>query len=210
VDSGGDALAVRDASTLITARRGIRREPDRAEQIAAFSKLIAPLGVDVHHVPSVSAAADLVRETAAEVITSQVLVSSELLGVFPNLEAELTDRGLVLQLASDPDHSLDAPLGVTTARHAVLETGSLLTSEATLADRSVSLLSLTCLFVVPVSCIIPSLDDAAMVLRAEAKQPGGAYSTLITGPSRTADIELSLTVGVQGPGRVIVVFVDDA
>jgi L-lactate dehydrogenase complex protein LldG len=194
---------------LLTARRGVRQDPDRAEQIASFSELIAPLGVEVHHAPSVHAAADIVRETASELVTSDVLVSSELLGNFPKLETALTDRGLVLQLASSPETSLDAPLGLTTARHAVLETASLLTSESTLADRSVSLLSLTCLFIVPVSAIIPSLDDAAIVLRAEAKKPGGAYSTLITGPSRTADIELSLTVGVQGPGRVIVVFVDD-
>ena len=40
-------------------------------------------------------------------------------------------------------------------------------------------------------------------LRAQAKRPGGGYTSLVTGPSRTADIEMSLTVGVQGPERVI-------
>ncbi|MDQ3413285.1 MAG: lactate utilization protein, partial [Chloroflexota bacterium] len=39
--------------------------------------------------------------------------------------------------------------------------------------------------------------------------PGGAYATLVTGPSRTADIERVLTVGVQGPARLIVLFVDE-
>ena len=34
---------------------------------------------------------------------------------------------------------------------------------------------------------------------------GEACCTFVTGPSRTADIELTLTLGVHGPGRVVVV-----
>jgi L-lactate dehydrogenase complex protein LldG len=46
-------------------------------------------------------------------------------------------------------------------------------------------------------------------LRQVALTPGGAFATLLTGPSRTADIERVLTVGVQGPGKVMTLFVDD-
>jgi L-lactate dehydrogenase complex protein LldG len=47
------------------------------------------------------------------------------------------------------------------------------------------------------------------MLRQFAVAPGGSFATLVTGPSRTADIERVLTVGVQGPGAVMVVFVDE-
>jgi len=188
--------------------RGVRHQVSHAEQIAAFTGLIAPLGVQVHRAASIAAAADTLRELAAELVVSQVLVSSALLEVFPGLSDELADRGLDLVLAGDPAHSRDAPLGLTTARNAIAETGSLLMSEATLANRSVSMLSLVLAVVLPSSFMLSNLDDASRVLRAEARKPGGAYTTLVTGPSRTADIELSLTVGVQGPGRVIVIFVD--
>jgi L-lactate dehydrogenase complex protein LldG len=36
-----------------------------------------------------------------------------------------------------------------------------------------------------------------------------SYLSFVTGPSRTADIERVLTIGVHGPGRLILVFVDD-
>jgi L-lactate dehydrogenase complex protein LldG len=35
------------------------------------------------------------------------------------------------------------------------------------------------------------------------------YISFITGPSRTADIERVLTIGVHGPGRLIIVVVDE-
>jgi L-lactate dehydrogenase complex protein LldG len=178
--------------------------------IPEFATRVEPLGVQVDRIGSVEAAADLVRETALAGEVDDVVVSSELLDRYPALTAALVARGLTVQTPKQPEDSLDAPLGLTTAVHAVAETGSLLTAERTLTDRSVALLSLVCVAILPSTAILPGLDEAGSVLRRLAKQPGGAYATMITGPSRTADIEMSLTVGVQGPGRMIVVFIDEA
>jgi L-lactate dehydrogenase complex protein LldG len=84
-----------------------------------------------------------------------------------------------------------------------------LLAEPTLSDRAVGLLSLTCVQIVQTETLLPGLDEAGAVLRRLALRPGGAYASLCTGPSRTADIEMSLTVGVQGPGKVAVLFVDE-
>ena len=81
--------------------------------------------------------------------------------------------------------------------------------EPTLADRAVGELTLTCVQIVQTETLLPGLDEAGAVLRRLALRPNGAYATLVTGPSRTADIEMSLTVGVQGPGKVAVLFVDE-
>jgi L-lactate dehydrogenase complex protein LldG len=51
-------------------------------------------------------------------------------------------------------------------------------------------------------------DLAAVLGRIQPSKAG--YLAMITGPSRTADIERVLTIGVHGPLRLIVVFVDEA
>jgi len=55
-----------------------------------------------------------------------------------------------------------------------------------------------CVVLLPATAIVPSLDEVAPLL-AELDQAGHRYISLVTGPSRTADIERVLTIGVQGP-----------
>ena len=88
---------------------------------------------------------------------------------------------------------------------AVAETGSVAVAlpqeergEALLADRL--------WLVVPASEIVATLDDALARIESLVRA-GRAYVTLMTGPSRTADIERALTVGVHGPGELHVVLV---
>ncbi|MBM3141407.1 MAG: lactate utilization protein, partial [Chloroflexi bacterium] len=94
------------------------------------------------------------------------------------------------------------PAGVVRGALAVAETGSVLLVEPEPADRAVSMLSLALVQVVARDRLVASLDDVASALLA-----GGPplFASLTTGPSRTADIERALTIGVQGPREVHVV-----
>ncbi|MGI0014778.1 MAG: LUD domain-containing protein, partial [Nitrososphaera sp.] len=53
--------------------------------------------------------------------------------------------------------------------------------------------------------ILPSLADALALPQVRAS----SATVVITGPSRTADIEMTLTIGVHGPGEVHVFLIDD-
>jgi L-lactate dehydrogenase complex protein LldG len=88
---------------------------------------------------------------------------------------------------------------------AVAETGSVAVALPR-AERGAALLSERLWLLVPADELVPTLDEA--LARVEALvRAGGAYVTLMTGPSRTADIERALTVGVHGPRELHVVLV---
>lgn len=182
---------------------------DQSELLAAFRERAGALDVDVWHVAGSDAAAGRIAALATELATPDLLLAAELATAAPHLVSDLAAQGVDVRQASELNESRDAPLGLSLAHLAIAETGSVLLVEASLPDRGIGMLAATQVVICPASSLVASLDDSAAALRAVALQSGGGYVTLVTGPSRTADIERVLTVGVQGPARVVVVFVDE-
>ena len=174
-----------------------------------FREKAEPLGVTVLRAASRVDAAVAVADWAQSFEADCVFVASEVTRQAPGVEAVLTSAGLHVRPPALPAETRDAPLGLSMGRLAIAETGSVLLSEPTLEDRSVGMLTLAHATICPTAALVASLDDAGPVIRELALTGGGAFSTLVTGPSRTADIERVLTVGVQGPGKVMTLFVDD-
>ena len=97
-------------------------------------------------------------------------------------------------------------VGITSADYALAETGSLVFFTESHESRLLSLLPPCHIAVIESSRIVGGLDD---VLRMRAL-PGEQSSamTVITGPSRTGDIEMRLVRGVHGPGEIHVIIID--
>jgi len=98
-----------------------------------------------------------------------------------------------------------ARIGITQMEWGIANTGTL-AQNATAADqRLASTLSWTHIMLLGTGNIVADLP--AFLAKA---QPGkDNYLTLITGPSKTADIERVLAIGVHGPERVVIVCVDE-
>lgn len=111
--------------------------------------------------------------------------------------------------AADPNEwrqlCATAAVGVTSADYALADTGTLVMLSTPAEARMISLLPPAHIAVLPCERVLSGLDE----LFALMPDPAAASSSmvLITGPSRTADIEQILVRGVHGPGQVTVVLV---
>jgi L-lactate dehydrogenase complex protein LldG len=105
-----------------------------------------------------------------------------------------------------------ADLGVTGVDLAIAQTGTLVLRAAAGRPRSTSLLPPCHVAVFDRTVLLETLEQAGIALEAWHDGPvpaaRGAVINFITGPSRTADIELTLTRGVHGPKEVHAIFVD--
>ncbi len=99
-------------------------------------------------------------------------------------------------------------VGVSVARMAVAESGSLVVHSSS-EDRRVELCADVHVVLVDAANVAASLDEGlALVGRIAGEGP--SYVSLISGPSRSADIEFTLAVGVHGPRELHVLVVGPA
>lgn len=121
--------------------------------------------------------------------------------LFEQLGLENTLRSLGIDLVSptaDKHEMALCDLGITEADYLLPETGTLILRSSAEKPRAVSLLPRIHLAIVRPEMLRPDLHQVF----AEAKD--SHYLVFITGPSRTADIELTVTLGVHGPKNLFV------
>jgi L-lactate dehydrogenase complex protein LldG len=115
----------------------------------------------------------------------------------PGVRSGITDRDELRALCAA------AEVGITSADYALADTGTLVMLSSPREARLVSLLPPAHIAVVPRERILTGLDELFSIL----PEPAAVSSSmvLITGPSRTADIEQILVRGVHGPGQITVI-----
>jgi len=117
----------------------------------------------------------------------------------PGVRTGITDREELRELCATAD------VGITSADYALADTGTLVMLASPREARLISLLPPAHIAVVPRERILTGLDELFSLLPNPAELTSSMV--LITGPSRTADIEQILVRGVHGPGILSVVVV---
>ncbi len=117
----------------------------------------------------------------------------------PGVHSDVVDREELRELCATVD------VGITSADYALADTGSLVMLSSPQEARMISLLPPAHIAVVPRARILTGLDELFSLLPHPAESTSSMV--LITGPSRTADIEQILVRGVHGPGVISVVVV---
>ena len=107
-----------------------------------------------------------------------------------------------LAIAPDAHDVFSFDVGITTVQAAIAETGTLVLDSTQERHRLVSLVPPVHIAIVDASKIYETLGEVLAFINKNDISPA---VTFITGPSRTADIELTLTVGVHGPQELYVI-----
>jgi len=106
--------------------------------------------------------------------------------------------------------ALAADVGISSVERAIAETGTLAMASRAGRERMTSLLPTLHVAIVEANQILPDLFDLFDELDAAGPDALPSNLTLITGPSKTGDLELQLTTGVHGPGEWHVIVIQPA
>lgn len=186
-------------SRLDTHARGPLPSID-ADLVARFCARAKSLASDVR---GPVAASDAPAAVAAYLVDNQLPLRAV---CWPRLQSlNWSPAGLTVEARGARADDL---VGITGAFCAIAETGTLMLLSGPETPAAASLLPETHVALVPLARIVARMEDGWDWLRREHGAPPRAVN-FISGPSRTADIEQTVTLGAHGPYRVCIVLVSD-
>ena len=171
-------------------------------KIASFCQRLDALAGKTHVASSAADACDYVRRIVdgREAVASNALLLHECgVTALPSVRSGITDREELRALCAT------AAVGITSADYCLADTGTLVMISSREEARLISLLPPIHVAVVSRDRMLSGLDELLSAVPLPADQ--SSSMVLITGPSRTADIEQILVRGVHGPGEIQVVIV---
>ena len=198
----------------------VRLRENRPQLLDRFTDMAGRGGWNVHRVSGVEAAIGCVDGLVGDIGATQVVRSGQ--SVFDDVPVDtgMEWRGMEITPIVRGEGSereqlreviRQADVGLTGTDYALAETGSLVILPRRGLSRLVSLVPPVHIALVRPEEVLESLHDLFLLRRLEYYRRGGemgSYMNFITGPRRTADIEMTIVQGVHGPKSVHLVLIE--
>jgi len=181
------------------------------ERIALFSENWQKAGGHVVRLPDLEEAKRFIAEKVKELGAHAIIRQNQ-----PELNAldweQAMPEARIVVWHSDQQedvlrYAAGADIGIAMAEYGVAYTGSLVCTSSGDRGRSVTLLPAVVMAILPAERISTRLGEVLAHFHGRPREQFPAGIHFISGPSRSADIENDLTIGVHGPGVVFALIV---
>ncbi len=158
--------------------------------------------------------------TEAEAVSASVILCADEASVLQSIRELIQERGWEHVCSADNKlndklirsgialcdmlYAVQMQAGITTCEYLVARTGSVIVSAATSNGRKMHAYSPVHVVIAREEQLVAQLEDALILLQEKYKPDLPSAITVITGPSRTADIEKTLVMGAHGPKELII------
>lgn len=184
-----------------------------SKHIADFKEELESLSGHVHLPGDASQIPELILEILRSHQAERIIAWDKVYLGLSGLLVTLTQAGIVIEESDVPrtgaerqaclDKLSGVPVGLTGAHGGLADTGAIALINGPGRGRLASLLPPVHIALLPSQKLYPSLP--AFLAANPAATNGGSNLVLIAGPSRTADIEMTLSMGVHGPKEMHVI-----
>lgn len=191
-EHSSESVAEQDLVTSTISRSGL---------VESFQKSLEMVGGHCTIVSDENKAAEEIKKVISTLAASRIAISDS------DLINRLVDRNGTTEVVENAPakYLFDCDLGITSAQLAIAETGTLVLESDKESHRLTSLVPPVHLCVIKADNIRQTLGEILEITSRDLSRT----ITFITGASRTSDIELTLAIGVHGPGELHVIVIAD-
>ena len=123
-----------------------------------------------------------------------------------NIKKILNDAGI--EFSSEESSFIDMEVGITNCEFLIARLGSIMVSSKQTSGRRMNVFPPSHIILADTSQIVPDIKQALEAIKEKYQNSLPSLISVITGPSRTADIEKTLVMGAHGPKNLFVFLLD--
>jgi L-lactate dehydrogenase complex protein LldG len=190
--------------------RGGTSEPDgQRSLIDIFKASLEAVDGNCLVVDSQAAATDAIKGVIQQLGPGKQRIALSDAPLIASLKQQLENDVDEIVVTPDASSLFDFDIGISAVQGAIAETGTLVLQSDRERNRLISLVPPVHIAIVDCGQLCLTLGQALAALYRDEVELSPSI-TFITGPSRTADIELTLAIGVHGPKKLFVIVIANA